>query len=181
MRTLPETGWRYFVVTPIASITGSASKALLLFGVTAAVAIALGGRGDPLAGAAPDRRADPAPGGHGARVRRRRTGVRATVDRTDDIGDLGQAFNAMADYITNSHRDLTKGAAGAAAPQRRAGRCQPNEIQLPRQHEPRTAHALERHHRVRGDPAPSDVRAARNDRYVGYVDDIQRSGQHCCR
>jgi signal transduction histidine kinase len=108
MRILPETGWRYFVVTPIASITGNASKALLLFGLTAAAAIALVVAVTHLLVqrqiVGPIRRlADAVRGFAGSK-----TDVRAKVDRTDDIGDLGQAFNAMADYIASSHRDLTR-------------------------------------------------------------------------
>ena len=41
MRSVPETGWQYYVATPIAGMIGGASRALLLFGVTAVIAILL--------------------------------------------------------------------------------------------------------------------------------------------
>ena len=71
--------------------------------------------------------------------------------------------------------DLRALAAEARAPDRRARRsrreilrgkdprrgCQPGEVQIPRQHEPRAAHAAQRHHRLFGDHGGRDVRAAR--------------------
>jgi signal transduction histidine kinase len=178
MRTLPETGWRYYVVTPIASITGSASKALLLFGLTAAVAIVLvvavthllvqGQIVGPIRRLADTVRAFA--GG--------KTEMRAKVDRADDIGDLGQAFNAMADYITNSHRDLTK--AQQELQHRNAALVDANRT--------KSNFLANMSHELRT-PLNAIIGFAEilryqmfgplgNDRYVSYVDDIQRSGQH---
>ncbi|MGH6892487.1 MAG: HAMP domain-containing protein [Dongiaceae bacterium] len=107
MRTLPETGWRYFVVTPISVITGNVSHALLLFGLTAAIAIVLVVAVTHFL----VRRQIVGPIRHLADAVRGfaggNTGMRAAIDRDDDIGDLSQAFNAMADRITGTHRDLT--------------------------------------------------------------------------
>jgi signal transduction histidine kinase len=178
MRTLPETGWRYYVVTPIASITGSASKALLLFGLTAAVAIVLVVAVTHILVqrqiVGPIRRLADAVRSFAAG----RTEVRATVDRADDIGDVGQAFNAMADYITNSHRDLTQ--AQQELQHRNAALVDANRTKsnflANMSHELRTplnaiiGFAEILRHQMFGPLG--------NDRYVNYVDDIQRSGQH---
>jgi signal transduction histidine kinase len=178
MRTLPETGWRYFVVTPIASITGSASKALLLFGLTAAVAIALVVAVTHLLVqrqiVGPIRRlADAVRGFAGGKSE-----MRAKVDRKDDIGDLGQAFNAMADYIANSHRDLTK--AQQELQLRNAALVDANRT--------KSNFLANMSHELRT-PLNAIIGFAEilryqmfgplgNDRYLNYVDDIQRSGQH---
>jgi signal transduction histidine kinase len=178
MRTLPETGWRYFVVTPIASITGGASKALLLFGVTAAVAIVLVVAVTHLLVqrqiVAPIRRLANAVRGFAAG----KTEVRATVDRRDDIGDLGQAFNSMADYIANSHRDLTK--AQQELQLRNAALVDANRT--------KSNFLANMSHELRT-PLNAIIGFAEilryqmfgplgNERYMSYVDDIQRSGQH---
>jgi two-component system cell cycle sensor histidine kinase PleC len=107
-----------------------------------------------------------------------RTEVRATVDRADDIGDVGQAFNAMADYITNSHRDLTQ--AQQELQHRNAALVDANRTKsnflANMSHELRTplnaiiGFAEILRHQMFGPLG--------NDRYVNYVDDIQRSGQH---
>jgi signal transduction histidine kinase len=177
-RTLPETGWRYFVVTPIASITGSVSKALLLFGVTATIAIVLVVAVTHLLVqgqiVGPIRRLADTVRGFAAG----KTGMRATVDRADDIGDLGQAFNAMADYITNSHRDLTK--AQQELQHRNAALVDANRT--------KSNFLANMSHELRT-PLNAIIGFAEilryqmfgplgNDRYVSYVDDIQRSGQH---
>src|SRR6185369_4186877 len=178
MRTLPETGWHYYVVTPIASITGSASKALLLFGLTAAIAIVLVVAVTHLLVqrqiVGPIRNlADTVRGFAGGK-----TDMRATVDRADDIGDLGQAFNAMADYITNSHRDLTK--AQQELQHRNAALVDANRT--------KSNFLANMSHELRT-PLNAIIGFAEilryqmfgplgNDRYVSYVDDIQRSGQH---
>jgi signal transduction histidine kinase len=178
MRTLPETGWRYFVVTPITSITGNASKALLLFGLTAAAAIALVVAVTHLLVqrqiVGPIRRlADAVRGFAGGK-----TDARAKVDRTDDIGDLGQAFNAMADYIASSHRDLTR--AHQELQHRNAALVEANRTKsnflANMSHELRTplnaiiGFAEILRHQMFGPLG--------NERYADYVDDIQRSGQH---
>jgi two-component system cell cycle sensor histidine kinase PleC len=178
MRTLPETGWRYYVVTPIASITGSASKALLLFGLTAAVAIVLVVAvthllvqrqiAGPIRNLADSVRAF----GGG------KTETRAKVDRADDIGDLGQAFNAMADYITTSHRDLT--GAQQELQLRNAALVEANRT--------KSNFLANMSHELRT-PLNAIIGFAEilryqmfgplgNERYLNYVDDIQRSGQH---
>jgi signal transduction histidine kinase len=178
MRMLPETGWRYFVVTPIASITGSASQALLLFGVTAAIAIALVVAVTHLLVqrqiVGPIRRLADTVRGFAAG----KTDLRATVDRRDDIGDLGQAFNAMADYITNSHRDLTN--AQQELQHRNAALVDANRT--------KSNFLANMSHELRT-PLNAIIGFAEilryqmfgplgNERYVNYVDDIQRSGQH---
>ena len=178
MRTLPETGWRYFVVTPISSITGSASKALLLFGLTAAIAIVLVVAVTHLLVrrqiVGPIRRLADAVRSFAAG----NTGARATVDRADDIGDLGQAFNTMADYIANSHRDLTK--AQQELQHRNAALVDANRT--------KSNFLANMSHELRT-PLNAIIGFAEilryqmfgplgNDRYVSYVDDIQRSGQH---
>jgi len=178
MRTLPETGWRYYVVTPIASITGSVSKALLLFGLTAAVAIVLVVAVTHLLVqrqiVGPIRSlADTVRGFAGGK-----TAMRATIDRSDDIGDLSHAFNAMADYITNSHRDLTK--AQQELQHRNAALVDANRT--------KSNFLANMSHELRT-PLNAIIGFAEilryqmfgplgNDRYVNYVDDIQRSGQH---
>ncbi|HEV8391525.1 MAG TPA: ATP-binding protein [Dongiaceae bacterium] len=178
VRTLPETGWSYYVVTPIASITGSASKALLLFGLTAAAAIVLVVAVTHLLVqrqiVGPIRSlADAVRGFAGGK-----TEMRATVDRADDIGDLGQAFNAMADYIANSHRDLTK--AQQELQHRNAALVDANRT--------KSNFLANMSHELRT-PLNAIIGFAEilryqmfgplgNDRYVNYVDDIQRSGQH---
>ncbi len=178
MRTLPETGWRYFVVTPIASITGSASHALLLFGLTAAIAIALVIAVTQLL----VRRQIVKPIGRLAATVRGFAGgdsdVRATVDRADEIGDLGQAFNAMAERVTGAHRDLTR--AQQELQLRNAALIDANRTKsnflANMSHELRTplnaiiGFAEILRHQMFG-PLGSD-------RYLDYVDDIQRSGQH---
>ena len=178
MRTLPETGWRYFVVTPIASITGSVSKALLLFGVTATIAIVLVVAVTHLLVqgqiVGPIRRLADTVRGFAAG----KTEMRATVDRADDIGDLGQAFNAMADYITNSHRDLTN--AQQELQHRNAALVDANRT--------KSNFLANMSHELRT-PLNAIIGFAEilryqmfgplgNDRYLNYVDDIQRSGQH---
>jgi signal transduction histidine kinase len=178
MRTLPETGWRYYVVTPIASITGSASKALLLFGLTAAFAIVLVVAVTHLLVqrqiVGPIRRLADAVRAFAAG----KTDARATVDRADDIGDVSQAFNAMADYITNSHRDLTN--AQQELQHRNAALVDANRT--------KSNFLANMSHELRT-PLNAIIGFAEilryqmfgplgNDRYVGYVDDIQRSGQH---
>ncbi|HEY1383401.1 MAG TPA: ATP-binding protein [Dongiaceae bacterium] len=178
MRTLPETGWHYFVVTPIASITGSASKALLLFGVTAAIAIVLVVAVTHLLVqgqiVGPIRRLANVVRGFAAG----KTDMRAKVDRRDDIGDLGQAFNAMADYITSSHRDLTK--AQQELQLRNAALVDANRT--------KSNFLANMSHELRT-PLNAIIGFAEilryqmfgplgNDRYINYVDDIQRSGQH---
>jgi len=178
MRILPETGWRYYVVTPIASITGSASKALLLFGLTAAVAIILVVAVTHLLVrrqiVTPIRRLADAVRAFAAG----KTDARAAVDRADDIGDVGQAFNAMADYITNSHRDLTR--AQQELQHRNAALVEANRT--------KSNFLANMSHELRT-PLNAIIGFAEilryqmfgplgNDRYVGYVDDIQRSGQH---
>jgi len=178
MRTLPETGWRYYVVMPIASITGSASKALLLFGLTAAIAIVLVVAVTHLLVQRQivgpiNNLADTVRGFAGGK-----TEMRATVDRADDIGDLGQAFNAMADYITNSHRDLTN--AQQELQHRNAALVDANRT--------KSNFLANMSHELRT-PLNAIIGFAEilryqmfgplgNDRYVSYVDDIQRSGQH---
>ena len=177
-RTLPETGWRYFVVTPIASITGSVSKALLLFGVTASIAIVLVVAVTHLLVqgqiVGPIRRLANTVRGFAAG----KTEMRATVDRADDIGDLGQAFNAMADYITKSHRDLTN--AQQELQHRNAALVDANRT--------KSNFLANMSHELRT-PLNAIIGFAEilryqmfgplgNDRYVNYVDDIQRSGQH---
>jgi signal transduction histidine kinase len=177
-RTLPETGWRYYVVTPIASITSSAGQALLLFGLTAAVAIALVVAVTHLLVqrqiVGPIRRlANTVRGFAGGKAE-----MRATVDRKDDIGDLGQAFNAMADYITTSHRDLTR--AQQELQHRNAALVEANRT--------KSNFLANMSHELRT-PLNAIIGFAEvlryqmfgplgNERYVGYVDDIQRSGQH---
>jgi len=178
MRTLPETGWRYYVATPIASITGSASKALLLFGLTAAIAIALVVAVTHMLVqrqiVGPIRRLADAVRGFAAG----KTDSRATVDRTDDIGDLGQAFNAMADYIANSHRDLRKA----------QQELQHRNTALVDANRTKSNFLANMSHELRT-PLNAIIGFAEilryqmfgplgNDRYVNYVDDIQRSGQH---
>jgi signal transduction histidine kinase len=178
MRTLPETGWRYYVVTPIASITGSASKALLLFGLTAAVAIVLVVAVTQLL----VRRQIVRPIRHLADAVRAfaagKTDARATIDRADDIGDVSQAFNAMADYIANSHRDLTK--AQQELQHRNAALVDASRT--------KSNFLANMSHELRT-PLNAIIGFAEilryqmfgplgNDRYVSYVDDIQRSGQH---
>ncbi|HKP23453.1 MAG TPA: ATP-binding protein [Dongiaceae bacterium] len=178
MRTLPETGWRYYVVTPIASITGSASKALLLFGLTAAIAIVLVVAVTHLLVQRqivnPIRRLADAVRTFAAG----KTDARATVDRADDIGDVSQAFNAMADYIAGSHRDLTK--AQQELQHRNAALVDANRT--------KSNFLANMSHELRT-PLNAIIGFAEilryqmfgplgNDRYVGYVDDIQRSGQH---
>jgi signal transduction histidine kinase len=178
MRTLPETGWRYYVVTPIASITGSASKALLLFGLTAAVAIVLVIAVTHLL----VRRQIVGPIRHLADAVRAfaagKTDARATIDRADDIGDVSQAFNAMADYIADSHRDLTK--AQQELQHRNAALVDANRT--------KSNFLANMSHELRT-PLNAIIGFAEilryqmfgplgNDRYVSYVDDIQRSGQH---
>jgi len=178
MRTLPQTGWRYYVVTPIASITSSASKALLLFGLTAAVAIVLVVAVTHLLVqrqiVSPIRRLADAVRAFAAG----RTEARATVDRSDDIGDVSQAFNAMADYIDNSHRDLTR--AQQELQHRNAALVDANRT--------KSNFLANMSHELRT-PLNAIIGFAEvlryqmfgplgNDRYVGYVDDIQRSGQH---
>jgi signal transduction histidine kinase len=178
LRTLPETGWRYYVVTPIASITGSAAKALLLFGLTAAVAIVLVVTVTHLLVQRqivnPIRRlADTVRAFAGGKA-----DARADVDRADDIGDVSQAFNAMADYIANSHRDLTR--AQQELQHRNAALVDANRT--------KSNFLANMSHELRT-PLNAIIGFAEilryqmfgplgNDRYVSYVDDIQRSGQH---
>ena len=178
MRTLPETGWRYYVVTPLSSVTGSVSKALLMFGLTAAVAIVLVVAVTHLLVqrqiVGPIRRLADAVRGFSAG----RTEMRATVDRKDDIGDLGQAFNSMADYITKSHRDLTQ--AQEELQHRNAALVDANRT--------KSNFLANMSHELRT-PLNAIIGFAEilryqmfgplgNERYVGYVEDIQRSGQH---
>ncbi len=178
MRTLPETGWHYYIVTPLSSITGSASKALLLFGLTAAVAIVLVVAVTHLLVqrqiVRPIRRLADAVRGFAAGD----TEIRAKVDRADDIGDLGQAFNAMADYIATSHRELTQ--TQQELQQRNAALVEANRTKsnflANMSHELRTplnaiiGFAEILRHQMFGPLG--------NERYTNYVDDIQRSGQH---
>jgi signal transduction histidine kinase len=178
MRTLPETGWRYFVVTPIASITGSASKALLLFGLTASVAIVLVVAVTHLLVqrqiVGPIRRLADVVRGFAAG----KSEVRAKVDRTDDIGDLGQAFNVMADNIASSHRDLTR--AHQELQHRNAALVDANRT--------KSNFLANMSHELRT-PLNAIIGFAEilrlqmfgpigSERYTSYVDDIQRSGQH---
>jgi signal transduction histidine kinase len=177
-RTLPETGWRYYVVTPLSSITGSASKALLLFGLTATAAVVLVVAVTHLLVqrqiVGPIRRLADAVRAFAAG----KTDVRATVDRADDIGDVGQAFNAMADYISNSHRDLTK--AQQELQHRNAALVEANRT--------KSNFLANMSHELRT-PLNAIIGFAEilryqmfgplgSDRYANYVEDIQRSGQH---
>jgi signal transduction histidine kinase len=104
--------------------------------------------------------------------------VRAKVDRTDDIGDLGQAFNAMADYIASSHRDLTR--AHQELQHRNAALVDANRT--------KSNFLANMSHELRT-PLNAIIGFAEilrlqmfgplgSERYTGYVDDIQRSGQH---
>jgi signal transduction histidine kinase len=178
MRELPETGWRYYVATPLSSVTGSVSKALLMFGLTAAVAIALVVAVTHLLVqrqiVGPIRRLADAVRGFAAG----KTGMRATVDRKDDIGDLGQAFNTMADYITKSHQDLTR--AKEELQHRNAALVDANRT--------KSNFLANMSHELRT-PLNAIIGFAEilryqmfgplgNERYTGYVEDIQRSGQH---
>ncbi|MEZ5833125.1 MAG: sensor histidine kinase [Dongiaceae bacterium] len=177
-RTLPETGWRYYVVTPVASITASASKALLLFGLTALLAIALVVAVTHLLVqrqiVGPIRQLADTVRSFAAG----KTEARTATSRSDDIGDLGQAFNAMADYISSSHRDLTK--AQQELQHRNAALVDANRT--------KSNFLANMSHELRT-PLNAIIGFAEilryqmfgplgNDRYVNYVDDIQRSGQH---
>ena len=178
MRTLPETGWRYFVVTPMAGITGSVSRALLLFGLTAAVTMALV---IAVAHLLLQRQVVNPIRDLAAAVREFSAGnreSRARVDRADDIGDLGQAFNNMADHITQSHNDLTS--AKFELQHRNAALVDANRTKsnflANMSHELRTplnaiiGFAEILRHQMFGPLG--------TPRYVNYVEDIQRSGQH---
>jgi two-component system cell cycle sensor histidine kinase PleC len=104
--------------------------------------------------------------------------VRAKPGRADAIGDLGQAFNIMADHITQSHEELTN--AQRELQRRNAALVDANRTKsnflANMSHELRTplnaiiGFAEILRHQMFG-PLGSE-------RYLGYVDDIQRSGQH---
>ncbi len=178
MRELPSTGWRYFMVTPIASMAGGAGQALLLFGLTASIAILLVAAVTHVL----VRRQIVAPVRElAATVRRFAAGdaqARTTLDRADDIGDLGRAFNAMADRITAAHDDLTltqEELQHRNAALVHANRTKSNFL-ANMSHELRTplnaiiGFAEILRHEMFGPLG--------NARYTGYIEDIQRSGQH---
>ena len=178
VRDVPQTGWRYFMVTPIASMAGAADRALLLFGLTALLAVILVAATthllmrrqiiDPVRELADT-------------VRRFAAGdaqARAGLARNDDIGDLGRAFNAMADRITAAHDDLTmtqEELQHRNAALVHANRTKSNFL-ANMSHELRTplnaiiGFAEILRHQMFGPLG--------NERYSGYVEDIQRSGQH---
>ncbi len=178
MRDIPETGWRYFVVTPIAAMAGSAARALMLFGLTASLAVLLVAAVTHVL----VRRQIVAPVRELAGIVRGfsagDTGARAAFARDDDIGDLGRAFNAMADRITAAHDDLTvtqEELQHRNAALVHANRTKSNFL-ANMSHELRTplnaiiGFAEILRHEMFG-PLGSE-------RYAGYVEDIQRSGQH---
>jgi signal transduction histidine kinase len=177
-REIPETGWRYFMVTPTASMAGGADRALMLFGLTASIAVILVAVVSHLL----VRRQIVAPVRElAATVRRFAAGdaqARTRLDRSDDIGDLGRAFNAMADRITAAHDDLTltqEELQHRNAALVHANRTKSNFL-ANMSHELRTplnaiiGFAEILRHEMFG-PLGSE-------RYTGYVEDIQRSGQH---
>ena len=178
MRSVPETGWQYYVATPLSSMIGGASRALLLFSVTAVGRDRAGGDRHAHADAASDRRAD-------ARladtVRSFAAGdpqLRAKIDRDDDIGDLGRAFNAMADQISAAHDDLTL----------TQEELQHRNTALVHANRTKSNFLANMSHELRT-PLNAIIGFAEilrhqmfgplgNERYASYVDDIQRSGQH---
>jgi len=177
-RDIPQTGWRYFVVTPVASMTGGAARALLLFGLTASLAVVLVAVATHLL----VRRQIVQPVRELAGIVRSFAAgdsqARITLNRDDDIGDLGRAFNAMADRITAAHDDLTmthEELQHRNAALVHANRTKSNFL-ANMSHELRTplnaiiGFAEILRHEMFG-PLGSE-------RYAGYVEDIQRSGQH---
>jgi signal transduction histidine kinase len=178
MRSVPDTGWQYYVATPLAGMIGGASRALLLFGVTAVVAILLVAAVthmlmrrqivEPVRALAGTVRSFAAGDPH----------ARTKIDRDDDIGDLGRAFNAMADRISAAHDDLTltqEELQHRNSALLHANRTKSNFL-ANMSHELRTplnaiiGFAEILRHQMFGPLG--------NDRYSSYVDDIQRSGQH---
>jgi signal transduction histidine kinase len=106
------------------------------------------------------------------------TQARTHFARNDDIGDLGRAFNAMAERITAAHDDLTltqEELQHRNAALMHANRTKSNFL-ANMSHELRTplnaiiGFAEILRHQMFG-PLGSE-------RYTGYVEDIQRSGQH---
>ena len=177
-RDIPQTGWHYFMVTPIASMTGSAARALLLFGLTASLGVVL----VAVVTHVLLRRQIVAPVRELAGIVRNfaagDAGARTSFARNDDIGDLGRAFNAMADRITAAHDDLTlthEELQHRNAALVHANRTKSNFL-ANMSHELRTplnaiiGFAEILRHEMFG-PLGSE-------RYAGYVEDIQRSGQH---
>ena len=177
-RSVPETGWQYYVATPLSGMIGGASRALLLFSVTAVVAIVLvvtvthllmrGQIVEPVRALAATVRSFAAGDPH----------ARAKINRDDDIGDLDRAFNAMADRINAAHDDLTltqQELQHRNAALLHANRTKSNFL-ANMSHELRTplnaiigfAEILQR----------QMFGPLGNERYASYVDDIQRSGQH---
>ena len=177
-REVPETGWRYVMVTPIASMAGGASRALLLFGLTATAAMLL------VATVAHVllRRQIVRPVRHLAAAMRSfaagDTAARSSLDRGDDIGALSHAFNTMADRIAAAHSDLT--VTQTELQHRNAALVHANRSKsnflANMSHELRTplnaiiGFAEILRHQMFGPLG--------NVRYVSYVEDIERSGQH---
>ncbi|HWA50228.1 MAG TPA: sensor histidine kinase [Dongiaceae bacterium] len=178
MRTVPETGWQYYVATPISGMVGGASRALLLFGVTAVIAIVLVAA---VTHVLMRRQIIQPVRALAATVRSFAAGdpqARTTIDRDDDIGDLGRAFNAMADRISAAHDDLTltqEELQHRNTALLHANRTKSNFL-ANMSHELRTplnaiiGFAEILRHQMFG-PLGSE-------RYSSYVNDIQRSGQH---
>ncbi len=177
-RSVPETGWQYYVATPLSGMVGGASRALLLFSVTAVIAILLVAVAthmlmrrqivEPVRALAGTVRSFAAGDQH----------ARTRIGRDDDIGDLGRAFNAMADRISAAHDDLTltqEELQHRNAALMHANRTKSNFL-ANMSHELRTplnaiiGFAEILRHQMFGPLG--------NDRYGAYVDDIQRSGQH---
>ena len=169
---------RTVVVTPVASMTGGAARALLLFGLTASLAVVLVAVATHLL----VRRQIVQPVRELAGIVRSFAAgdsqARITLNRDDDIGDLGRAFNAMADRITAAHDDLTmthEELQHRNAALVHANRTKSNFL-ANMSHELRTplnaiiGFAEILRHEMFG-PLGSE-------RYAGYVEDIQRSGQH---
>ncbi len=178
MRDIPTTGWRYFMVTPVSSMTGGAARALLLFGLTASLGVVL----VAVVTHVLVRRQIVAPVRELAGIVRSFAAgdaqARTSISRNDDIGDLGRAFNAMADRITAAHDDLTmthEELQHRNAALVHANRTKSNFL-ANMSHELRTplnaiiGFAEILRHEMFG-PLGSE-------RYTGYVEDIQRSGQH---
>jgi signal transduction histidine kinase len=178
MRKVPETGWEYYVATPISGMIGGASRALLLFGVTAVIAIVLVAA---VTHVLMRRQIIQPVRALAATVRSFAAGdpqARTKIDRDDDIGDLGRAFNAMADRISAAHDDLTltqEELQHRNTALLHANRTKSNFL-ANMSHELRTplnaiiGFAEILRHQMFGPLG--------NDRYSSYVDDIQRSGQH---
>ena len=72
--------------------------------------------------------------------------LRAVKDTEDELGVLIDGFNDMLVQIQQRDEDLMLAKEGGGAGQ-------PHQERVPRQHEPRAAHAAERHHRLQRDAA----------------------------